>query len=169
MIVPIGRLIKVTCLASLSALLGLSACNRIVTVETTQFRPTTTTTVEVTTTETVTFTPLITPAPAITREEAFNISKQLVPDNVLMATRIVTVLSWGSPPDHGIWINDFQGLSITKQQLVDFGWRENATTSFGAYEPYIEIKIIIDALTGEAVIKQADRGVVIYPASGYLK
>ena len=102
---------------------------------------------------------LLYPVPAVSEDQAFAIAKQYVPASVLYAPNIVTVLSISQPKSHGFWSTFFDGLNITKQELIDFGWREDATTSFGETESYSQIQIRIDAQTGEVVSKIAWNGI----------
>ncbi len=121
---------------------------------------TSTSTVILTTTITVPTTgTLLYPVPAVSEDQAFAIAKQYVPASVLYAPNIITVLSISQPESHGFWSTFFDGLSITKQELIDFGWREDATTSFGETESYSRIQIRIDAQTGEVVSKIAGNGI----------
>jgi len=102
---------------------------------------------------------LLYPNPKISEAQAFAIAKQLVPASVLYAPRIVTVLSISQPESHGVWTTFFTGLSVTRQELIDFGWREDATTSFGETDIYSQIWIGVDAQTGEVVQKIAWNGI----------
>jgi len=102
---------------------------------------------------------LLYPVPAVSEDQAFAIAKQYVPASVLYAPNIVTVLSISQPESHGFWSTFFDGLNITKQELIDFGWREDATTSFGETESYSQIQIRIDAQTGVVVSKIAWNGI----------
>ncbi len=107
----------------------------------------------------------------ISEDQAFAIAKQYVPASVLYAPNIITVLSISQPESHGFWSTFFDDLNITKQELIDFGWREDATTSSGETEPYSRIQIRIDAQTGEVVSKIAGNGIqlggppVVVPSS----
>ena len=102
---------------------------------------------------------LLYPVPEISESQAFEIAKQLVPQGVLYAERVMTVLSIGQPESHGIWITSFTGLHITKQELTDFGWQEDSVTSFENAATYSQIWIGIDAQTGEIILKTAWNGI----------
>ena len=119
---------------------------------------TTTTVVTITATEAI----------ELTQGQAYAVAAKVVPSSVLGADSIVTLS--GLRESHGIyssvwttWFSSLRGYLTTKQELLDFGWQADASTTFGETDAYAQVVIEVDAGSGEVIQKTAFNG---YPTGG---
>jgi len=92
--------------------------------------------------------------PINTEAQAIQVASQYVPAEI--ATKAIISASDGKYSSQSStykeWIVDFSGISVTKS---DLGWQADDKTVMGDEEPYTNIQINLNGVTGELVFREA--------------
>ena len=101
------------------------------------------------------------PGTSISSEQAFAIAKQNVPSSVLNASIQVTFFAFSHQYPDGYWVTVFSNLNITKEELINFGWKQDAITTFGDTSTYYTLQIALNPKNGEVIFKKANNDILI--------
>ena len=92
------------------------------------------------------------------REEVTSIASSQVPPDILLKANVDAYFD-SEQCQNGVWLINFSHLSITREELENFGWQEGDNVSFGDFIPgtneYHDLLIYIDGKTSEIISQKA--------------